>query len=123
MRGKEKKMKKQKETARAQVNAYEFTVFEMDVFLEDGDWVANGWHKLGILSVNAAEGELEQGILLALEGFDIGRSYPALDTHDRRRVFCESDDGEWFEVGAVKQHKPIYGLRLDSFNGNPIEEI
>ena len=35
-------------------------------------------------------------------------------TTDRRTVYAEDyyGDGSWWEVGAVKNHVPVYGLKL-----------
>ena len=42
----------------------------------------------------------------------LGRVYHPLDTRNRRKVYAEDyfGDGQWWEVGSVKGHCPIFGL-------------
>lgn len=75
---------------------------------------------LGELEVEPAVGsEIDAvDIIAALKRFGYsdltGRQIKALVTTDRRVVYAEDyyGDGTWWEVGAVKGHVPVYGLRL-----------
>ncbi len=96
-----------------------FDVFLMDVYMEDGSWVENERHRLGKLEVTSMAGEVDgDDVLRAMGQFSfpdlMGRQLRALDTTDRRRVYVEdyTGDGTWWEIGAVKERKPIYMLRL-----------
>lgn len=103
------------------VNKLEYDVFLLDMWAdEDGDWQENERHRLGELVVRPAVGaEVDANdILNALRRFSypdtMGRRLRALDTTDRRRVYAEDlhGSGEWWEVGTVKNHMPVYGLKL-----------
>ena len=97
-----------------------FELFELDmIWSEDGGWEENDRHRIGNVTVQADGGEItDRQVIKAVAGTDIkdviGRKFPALTTTDRRRVYAEDlyGDGRWWEVGAVKKHEPLYGLRL-----------
>ena len=112
------------------LDAYEFILYELDMLAgEDGGWEENDRIKLGTVKVESAEKDLEKEILKALKSFEVkvlfGGSYMALNTCDKRKVYCEDlyGSGTWFEVGEVKKHRPIYGLALTSINAIPTTEI
>lgn len=68
-----------------------FDVFYLDMWADgEGGWEENERH------------------------FLCGRQIRTLDTTDRRRVYAEDyyGSGEWWEVGSVKEWRPIYGLQL-----------
>lgn len=97
-----------------------FDVYLLDVYLDEDGWQENERHKLGSVEVNCANGEEPDGvdILAALKDFSYrdlcGRSISALVTTDRRKVYAEDyyGDGSWWEIGAVKNRVPVYGLKL-----------
>lgn len=97
-----------------------FDVFLLDIWAdEEGGWQENERHFLGELKIAPAIGdEIDANdVLRAMGGFSYsdlcGRRMRALDTTDRRRIYAEDyyGSGEWWEVGAVKGRRPIYGLR------------
>ena len=96
-----------------------FDVFVLDVYKEEGCWIENERNRLGKLNVMSVSENVDgSDILSAMKGFTysdlLGRRIRALDTTDRRRVYVEDYTGEgtWWEIGEVKEHKPIYMLRL-----------
>lgn len=98
-----------------------FEVFSLDVYMDEaGCWTENSRTSLGELEVEPAVGsEIDSvDIIAALKRFGYsdltGRQIKALVTTDRRVVYAEDyyGDGTWWEVGAVKGHVPVYGLRL-----------
>ena len=98
-----------------------FELYELEMLWADGEgWSENNRHHLGTVSVNPGRnGDLTAArIIKAVSGIQIsdiiGRKFPALTTTDRRRVYAEDfyGDGTWWEIGAVKRHEPLYGLRL-----------
>ena len=86
----------------------------------EGGWEENERHFLGELRITPVLGaEIDsKDVLSAMRKFSYsdlcGRQIRALDTTDRRRVYAEDyyGSGEWWEVGTVKERRPIYGLRL-----------
>lgn len=105
---------------------YVFHVFLLDMLAdEDGGWQENERHRLGELVVRPAFGmEIDAAdILDALRHFSYtdmtGRRFGALDTTDCRLVYAEDyyGNGEWWEVGTVKDHIPVYGLALKGESG------
>ena len=97
-----------------------FEVYLLDVFMDEGGWEENERHLLGNISVAPVVGfEVDENdILSALRRFSYsdlaGRRIQALDTTDRRKVYAEDyyGSGEWWKVGTVKGHMPVYGLKL-----------
>ena len=107
-----------------------FDVYLLDVYLDEGGWIENERHLLGNMEVEPAIGkEIDAvDVLSALKKFRYrdytGRQISALVTTDRRTVYAEDyyrrtvyaedyyGDGSWWEVGAVKNHVPVYGLKL-----------
>ena len=97
-----------------------FDVYLLDVYLDEDGWRENERHKLGSVEVDYTIGEAPDGvdILAALKNFSYrdlsGRSIGALVTTDRRKVYAEDcyGDGSWWEIGAVKNRVPVYGLKL-----------
>lgn len=97
-----------------------FDVYLLDVYLDEGGWIENERHLLGNMEVEPAIGkEIDAvDVLAALKKFRYrdytGRQISALATTDRRTVYAEDyyGDGSWWEVGAVKNHVPVYGLKL-----------
>lgn len=98
-----------------------FEVFYLDVYMDDaGCWTENDRTPLGELVVNPAVGSNVDAVdvISAMNAFSysdiIGRRIKALDTSDRRVVYAEDyyGDGTWWEVGTVKGHTPVYGLKL-----------
>ena len=86
-----------------------FEVYLLDVFLDESGWQENERFYLGTLDVD---------ILAAMKNFRYrdytGRQISALVTTDRRTVYAEDyyGDGSWWEIGAVKNRVPVYGLKL-----------
>lgn len=99
---------------------YLFDVYLLDVYKDEGVWTENERHKLGSMEVKPVIGsDLDcRDIIEALMNFKyqdlVGRQYNALNTSDRRRVYAEDyyGNGEWWEVGTVKEHMPVFGLAL-----------
>ena len=97
-----------------------FDVYLLDVYLDEGGWIENERHLLGNIEVESVIGkEIDAvDVLAALKKFRYrdytGRQISALVTTDRRTVYAEDyyGDGSWWEVGAVKNHVPVYGLKL-----------
>lgn len=98
-----------------------FEVYLLDMYEDEyGDWQENERHMLGHLTVIPVIGsEIDaRDILDAMRRFSypdlVGRKIRALDTVDQRRVYAEDPygSGTWWEVGTVKGHMPVYGLRL-----------
>lgn len=96
-----------------------YNVYLMDVYQEpDGLWVENCRNYMGEMTVKPKKGSEPEpaDILASLKAFSFrvlpGRMMMALTTTDRRRVYAEDyyGTGEWWEVGTVKGHKPVYGL-------------
>lgn len=98
-----------------------FELYELDMWRTlDGDWEENDRHRLGIIDIDVKTiDEINEFKLLdAVYRFKVrgvlGLTAPAISTTDRRRVYAEDPygDGHWFEVGAKKEHQPLYGLLL-----------
>ena len=97
-----------------------FEVYLLDVFLDESGWQENERFYLGTLEVEPAVGaDLDDvDILAAMKNFRYrdytGRQISALVTTDRRTVYAEDyyGDGSWWEIGAVKNRVPVYGLTL-----------
>lgn len=98
-----------------------FAVYWLDMWAdEEGGWEENERHYLGELEVKPAIGcEIEDiDILAAMRNFTYadlcGQRFKAIQTTDRRTIYAEDlyGSGEWWEVGSVKDHKPVYGLKL-----------
>ena len=96
-----------------------FDVYELDMWSDgDGGWTENSRSKIGSLELPVTRVEDVTGLMvletLVSAEFTgmFGRSYRPLTTKDRRRVYAEDcyGDGRWWEVGAVKEHYPMYGL-------------
>jgi len=96
-----------------------FAVYELDVWPdEDGGWRWNDKIRVGNIRVPNPPGigYSEVSILKALKKLTVtemtGRKYRCLETRNRRKVFIEdvSGDGLWFEVGTIKDQKPIYSV-------------
>jgi len=105
----------------AEKQSVKFELFELEmVWNEESGWEENDRHRLGNVTVETdRSGEItDRQVIKAVAEKDIsdaiGRKFPALTTTDRRRVYAEDlyGDGQWWEVGAVKRHEPIYGLKL-----------
>lgn len=101
------------------VEVARYEVYHMDVYMDEGGWTENERHWLGELMVRPAlNGEIDCiDILSAMARFTYPDFYgcrnKALTTTDRRRVYAEDyyGDGSWWEVGTVKDHMPVYGLK------------
>ena len=98
----------------------DFDLYELDMLPDGyGGWEENQRFLIGEVSVQADEnGHVEDKAVIskvaATRVRDLtGRAHNCLTTTDRRRVYVEDmyGDGSWLEVGAVKMHLPIYGLR------------
>lgn len=97
-----------------------FDVYLLGVYLEEGGWQENERHLLGNVEVaTTGTGEIDEvDILTAMKRFTypdfFGCGIMALATIDRRIVYAEDyyGDGQWWEIGAVKGHVPVYGLKL-----------
>lgn len=97
-----------------------FIVYLLDMFRDsDSGWVENARTRIGTLVVEKElEDVTDKDILRALSQFTTkdltGRQCGTISTTDRRRVYAEDlyQDGSWWEVGAVKEHQPMYGLEL-----------
>lgn len=98
-----------------------FEVYLLDMYEDEyGEWQENERHLLGKLTLeHLVGGEVDAAdILSAMQQFSypdlMGRRVRALDTADRRKVYAEDlyGSGTWWEVGTVKGHMPVYGLRL-----------
>ena len=97
-----------------------FEVYLLDVFLDESGWQENERFYLGTLEVEPAVGaDLDDvDILAAMKNFRYrdytGRQISALVTTDRRTVYAENyyGDGSWWEIGAVKNRVPVYGLKF-----------
>jgi len=103
-----------------QAKTQTFDVYLLDVYPdENGGWQENDRHFLGKIDVEMVGTEIDDfDILAAMRKFTYsdlsGRKINALMTTDRRTVYAEDyyGDGEWWEVGSVKNHVPVYGLKL-----------
>ena len=102
-------------------NCLLFDFFELDMLPDgDGGWEENNRHHLGQLKYYAnSVSEIDRKKLLEVVADTnirdmTGRSYPALRTTDLRRVYVEDlyGDGSWLEIGAKREHLPIYALKL-----------
>lgn len=110
----------EKKAQEAPAEKVSFEVFWLDVYNEDGQWVENERHRLGKLDVVLPHGKEvdENAILAAMAKFNYQeltcRKLQALNTTDRQKVYAEDyyGDGNWWEVGTVEEHMPVYGLRL-----------
>ena len=97
-----------------------FQVYQLDMWKDEGGWYQNDRFDLGVLSIPLAMNQLvnDKTILQAMREFEVtdiaGRSWPALNTTDRRRVYAEDPYcmGEWWEVGEKKDHRPMFGLQF-----------
>lgn len=97
-----------------------FEVYLLDVFLDECGWQENERFYLGTLKIEPAVGKSldDVDILAAMKNFRYkdyaGRQISALVTTDRRTVYAEDyyGDGSWWEIGAVKNRVPVYGLKL-----------
>ena len=98
----------------------EFEVFELDMWPDgEGGWEENDRHRLGRIQidVDSIDKITDVKLIDALYRFKVRGSFgltsPAINTTDRRRVYAEDlyGDGRWFEVGAKKEHLPMYGLK------------
>lgn len=97
-----------------------FDVYLLDMYLDEDGWTENERHLLGDLEIEPAIGKNidDMDVLSALKDFRYrdytGRQISALVTTDRRTVYAEDyyGDGSWWEIGAVKNHVPVYGLKL-----------
>lgn len=96
-----------------------FSVYELDVVPDEyGGWIWNDKIRVGSIHVPNLPGIgiSEVSILKALKKLTVtemtGRKYRCLETRNRRKVFIEdlSESGHWFEVGAIKDHKPMYSV-------------
>lgn len=98
-----------------------FEVYQMDMLPDESGWRENDRHYLGKihLSADSINDIDDKMILNTMSRFEVGRLYGkrtfAICTTDRRRVYAEDlyGDGEWWEVGLVRQHKPVFGLKLE----------
>ena len=101
-------------------NTQVFDVYLLDMYFGECGWEENNRHLLGKLEVNPAIGtEIDDvDVLNAMKRFTytdvLGREIKAITSTDRRRVYAEDyyGSGEWWEVGTVKGHVPVYGLML-----------
>ena len=97
---------------------YLFDVYLLDVYKDEFGWTENERYKLGRMEVEPIIGsELDcEDIIEALRHYTyqdmVGIQHNALNTSDRRRVYAEDyyGDGEWWEVGTVKERMPVFGL-------------
>lgn len=96
-----------------------YEVYYLDMWKDPQGWTENERFKLGLVDVVPGEnGEVgAKNILEALMRFEyfdwFGNKRRVLDTTDRRRVYAEDlyGCGDWWEVGTVKGHMPVYGLK------------
>ena len=97
-----------------------YDVYLLDMYLDECGWTENERHLLGKLDIELTVGtEIDDvDVLTALKNFSYrdltGRRISALVTADRRTVYAEDyyGDGSWWEVGAVRNRVPVYGLKL-----------
>ena len=102
-----------------------YDVYQMDMYAsEDGTgWIENARLLIGsvTLPVTSLEDVTEVMVLKALKkALKKARftdmtglaSFCPLVTRNRKKVYAEDyyGDGQWWEVGAVKGHCPMYGL-------------
>ena len=98
----------------------DFDLYELDMQPDGyGGWEENQRFHIGEVSVQADEnGHVEDNAVISKVAATrvrdlVGRVHNCLTTTDRRRVYVEDlyGDGSWLEVGVVKTHLPIYGLK------------
>ena len=98
-----------------------YDVYQMDMCAsEDGTgWIENARLLIGsvTLPVTSLEDVTEVMVLKALKkarftGMTGLTSFRPLATRNRKKVYAEDyyGDGQWWEVGSVKGHCPMYGL-------------
>ena len=94
-----------------------FDVYELDMWADgEGGWTENNRIKVGQISVpvKTLDDITPKALLLAMKGESADNTHPYITTTDQRRVYAEDlyGMGEWWEVGAVKNHYPMFGLQL-----------
>ena len=98
-----------------------YDVYHLDMYAsEDGTgWIENARLLIGsvTLPVTRLEDVTEVMVLKALKkarftGMTGLASFCPLATRNRKKVYAEDyyGDGQWWEVGAVKGHCPMFGL-------------
>ena len=100
-------------------NGIRFDVYALDMWTDgEGGWTENARSRIGSveLPANRIEEVTDLMILKALNEVEfadfMGQRYHPLATKDRRLVYAEDyyGSGEWWEVGFVKRHEPVFGL-------------
>lgn len=105
--------------AKKKANWYLFDAYYMDMLYGPDGWQENNRIPIGKVTVKAESFDSldERKILKAMTEFKVktlfGGQAAAIGTTDRRRVFAEDlyGDGTWWEVGVVRRHEPMYGLK------------
>lgn len=100
-------------------NTVKFELYVLDMWgdAEEG-WWENNRISIGELTVPCDDiGQFaKRDILKAMKRKRvrpvIGFQRFALHTMDKKIVFIEETADGWFEIGLVRDHKPVYGLRL-----------
>ena len=97
-----------------------YDVYLLDMYAGDSEyvWVENARTLIGSVRIPAEnnQGLRDVTVLSALYNAvfsdTLGRAYHPLETKDRRMVYAEDyyGDGQWWEVGSVREHCPIFGL-------------
>ena len=100
---------------------FTFEVYQMDMLPDENGWQENNRHYLGktSLTANSIDDIDDKKILKSMAQFVVGTLFGAksfaIGTTDRRKVYAEDlyGDGEWWEVGLVRRHEPVFGLKLE----------
>ena len=98
-------------------NSVKFDVYELDMWADgEGGWTENSRVKVGQVSVSVRDDEeiTPKAVLLAMNTVQEPFNLPFITTADMRKVYAEDyyGTGQWWKVGAVKGHRPLYGLQL-----------
>ena len=96
-----------------------YMVYLMDMVRYPDEWVENSRIPLGSLTIGKdLDAVTDKDIIKALFEYQfvdlMGRQKRTILTTDRRKVYAEDlyRNGKWWEVGAVRDHQPLYALEL-----------